>query len=114
VGWEIDSGKAAQRGRVVERILGAGIRQVEPVLQKVDAQHDRQADWLAAVACLGIMRLDQCFQLGPGNHRLHRLQKLLPAAGACKLFKTRLAGKCYLAHRNLHPHAIGCKHGAGG
>jgi len=38
---KIDSGKAAQHGRLVERILGARIGEVEPMLQKVDAQHDR-------------------------------------------------------------------------
>src|ERR1035441_6946840 len=57
---------------------------------------------MATFACLGIMRLDLCFQLRPGNHSLHRLQKLFPAAGPSVLLKTRPAGKCYLTHRDLH------------
>ena len=111
---QIDSGEAAQRGRVVQRVLGPGIGEIEPVLKKVDAQHNRQTHRLAAVARLGIMRLDQCFQLRPRYNGIHGVKKLLPAAGPRMLFKTRLAGKCYLAHRNLHLHAIGCKLAAGG
>jgi hypothetical protein len=61
VGREVNAGKAAQRGRFVERILGAGIGEIEPVLQKVNAQHDGKAGWLTAVARLGIVRLDQSF-----------------------------------------------------
>ena len=110
---QIDSGEAAQRGRIVKRIFSAGIGEIEPVLQKVDTQHDRQADRLAAVARLGIVRLDQCFQLPPGNHRFHGIEKLLPAAGPRMLFKTRLAGECYLAHRDLHLLTIRCNHSAG-
>jgi hypothetical protein len=69
------------------------------VLQKVDAQHDPEAHWLPTFARLGVMRFDQGFQLGPGNYRFHAVEKLRPASGAGKLFKTRLAGKGYLAHR---------------
>jgi hypothetical protein len=61
VGWKIDAGKAAQRARIVERLLGAGVGEVESMLQKVDAQHDRQADWLAAVTRFEIIRPDQSF-----------------------------------------------------
>ena len=45
---QIDADKAAQRGRLVERILGARIGEVEPMLQNVNAQHDRHADRLTA------------------------------------------------------------------
>jgi hypothetical protein len=76
------------------------------VLQKVDTQHDPEAHWLAPVARLGIVRLDQGFQLGPRNHRIHGVEKMLPAAGSRKLFNTWLAGKSYLSHRNLHLHAF--------
>ena len=84
---QIDSGKAAQYRRFIERILGSRVGQVEPVLQKVDAQHDAQAHWLPPLARLRIMRFDQGFQLGPGNHCIHGGKKLLPAAGAGILFK---------------------------
>jgi len=98
---QIDSGKAPQHGRFVERILGAGIGEVEPVLQKIDAQHDRQAYRLTAFARLRIVRPNQCLQFRPRNDGFHRVQELFTAALAGILLKTRLAGKCYLAHRVL-------------
>jgi len=110
---QIDSGEAAQRGRIIERILGTGIGEIEPVLQKVDAQHDRQADRLAT----GCPPWDSAARsVLPTRAREPRLpwvlRKLLTAAGPRMLFKTRLAGECYLAHRDLHPLTIRCKHGA--
>jgi hypothetical protein len=60
--------------------VNSRIAQVEPVLQKINAQHNRQADRLAAVASLGIIRRDQGFQLGPWNYCLHGAEKLLPTA----------------------------------
>src|ERR1035437_5372797 len=87
---QIDSGKAAQRWRVIEGLLHAGIRQVEPLLQKISSQHDREAHWLPTVARLGIVRLHQRQQLRPRHHLLHLVQKKLPLALATKPLKTRL------------------------
>ena len=63
---QINTGKAPQHGRLIHPILGARIREIKPPLQKVDAQHNRQTNSLAAVAGRGIVRLDQ-----PSNSR-HR------------------------------------------
>jgi hypothetical protein len=100
---QIDSGKAAQCGRLVERILGARIGEIKPLLQKVDAQHDRQPYRLAAVTGLGIERLDQGFQLTPRNHDVHHVQKLFPTALPRILLKTCLARQSHLTHRAPHP-----------
>ena len=39
---QINAGKSTQCGRLVERIFGARIGEIKPLLQKVDAQRDRQ------------------------------------------------------------------------
>jgi hypothetical protein len=59
-GVEIDSSEAAQHRRLIQRILGTGVRQVEPMLLKVDVQHGAEANRLPPFARLGIIRLDQC------------------------------------------------------
>ena len=59
MGWEIDSGKAAQHGRLIEGFFHPRVRQAEPLLQKVGPQHDPEANRLAAVARLGVMRFNK-------------------------------------------------------
>src|SRR5208283_4434796 len=51
------------------------VRQVEPLLQKVHAQHPLQPYRGPPVAGLGIVRLDQRTQLAPRHHLLHLFQK---------------------------------------
>ena len=41
---QVDVDEATHRQRVVEGLLERQVRQVEPVLEKVDAQHPLQAD----------------------------------------------------------------------
>ena len=50
---EIDSDKAAHRLRIIDRLFHRQIRQIEPVLQKVDPQHPLDPDWRAAITRLG-------------------------------------------------------------
>jgi hypothetical protein len=50
---------AAQRRRFIQCFFSAGIAQIEPLLQKVHAQHDRQAYRRPPVLSLRIVRLDQ-------------------------------------------------------
>jgi hypothetical protein len=69
---QINACKTAQCGRLVERIFGARIGEIEPLLKEVDAQHDRQPYRLTAITCLGIKRRDQGFQLTPWYHYIHR------------------------------------------
>jgi len=68
---EIDAAEAAQNRRLIERVLGSGIGEREPMLQKVNPQHHTEADRLTSLARLGIVRSDARFKLGPGNDGLH-------------------------------------------
>src|ERR1017187_6868390 len=77
----VNTSETAQHSRFVQRVLGVRIRKVEPMLQKVDAKHNRQANRCPPRTSLGIVRRDQGYQLGPGNDGFHGVEKLLPAAG---------------------------------
>ena len=54
---QIDPDKAPHRLRIVERLFDPWIRQVEPLLQEVDAQHPFHPDRRPAIAGLRIERL---------------------------------------------------------
>src|SRR6516164_7123517 len=56
---EINADEIAHRQRIVECLFHRRIRQVEPLLQEIDAQHPLHPDRRAAVAGFGIERLDQ-------------------------------------------------------
>jgi hypothetical protein len=56
---EVDPDKAPHRRRIVERLLDRRVRQIEPLLQKIDAQHPLDPDRRPAIARLRIERLDQ-------------------------------------------------------
>ena len=75
---QLDPGKTSHRLRVVQRILGCRIRQVEPLLHEVDPQHPLHRQRLRAVAGLRVVRLDQRQDPGPGNDRVHLGQKPFP------------------------------------
>src|ERR1035438_4023311 len=51
------------------------VRQVEPLLQKVDRQHPLHPHRRPSMAGFRIVRLDQRTQLAPRHHLLHLLQK---------------------------------------
>jgi hypothetical protein len=102
---QINARKTAQHRRLVESILAARIGEIKPLLQKVDAQHDRQPNRPTAVARLRVVRLDQRFQLTPRNHNSHHVQKLFTTALPCVLLKTCLACQSHLSHRVPHPHS---------
>ena len=93
---QINTRKTTQHRRLVEGVLRAGIGKIQPLLQKIDAQHDRQPYRLTAVARLRIVRFQQRFQFAPRNHRVHHVQKLFPTALPCVLLKTRLRRQCPL------------------
>ena len=85
---QVDAGKAPQAGAVVERFLAGQIGQVEPVLQKVDAQHALQPDRRPAVARLRVVRLDHRAQRFPRHDPVHRLQKLIAPRRLAVLLET--------------------------
>ena len=74
---QIDARKPPQRRRIVQPFFGARIRQVEPVLQKVNPQQDAQPHRRTTVARLGVMRLYQRLQLRPRHDPVHLFQKRL-------------------------------------
>jgi hypothetical protein len=54
-------------GDVNERVFDCRVRQIEPVLQEINAQHLLDPDRRAAIARFRIERLDQRAQVGPGS-----------------------------------------------
>src|ERR1700688_2405974 len=74
---QLDPDKATHRLTVVDRVFRLRVRQVEPLLQEIDAQHLLQPQRLATLAGFGVMRLDQPNQPRPRNHRIHLAQKPL-------------------------------------
>ena len=59
---QINPHEAAQAGAVVQRFFADQVGQVEPVLDEVNAQHALQTNGRAAIACLGVVRLDDFAQ----------------------------------------------------
>src|SRR5580692_1599588 len=100
---QIHPRKPPQRRRFIERVFHTRVRQVEPLLKKVNPQHDRQTYGLAAITCPGIMRLDQRFQFPPRNDSFHRLQKLFPLTLPPVLLEAALGRQCNLSHRAPYP-----------
>ncbi len=72
---QVDAHEPSQ-GRAIEQcVLARGVGQVEPLLHEVHAQHALQSHRRAAVAGLGIVRLDDRAQLGPRHDLFHRRQE---------------------------------------
>src|SRR5207248_5848104 len=75
---QIDTDKAAHRRRIVERFLRRRVRQIEPLLQEIDAQHPLDPDRRPAIARLRIEWLDHRTQRRPRHHPLHLGKKRCP------------------------------------
>src|SRR5215471_12161132 len=75
---EIDPDKTPHRQRIVKRLLHRRVRQIEPLLQEIDAQHPLDPDRRAAIARLWIKWLDQHAQRRPRHNPLHLSQKRYP------------------------------------
>jgi hypothetical protein len=94
---QVNTHEAAHRSRVVKRFFDRRIREVEPLLQEIDAQHPLQPDRRASVARLRIHRFDQRAQLAPWHHALHLGQKRCTTCRLRETFKSR-RGQCHLLH----------------
>ena len=75
----IELGKLAVDRGVKESFLHAQIRQVEPLLHAMDAQHGLQCKGRAAILAFWVIRGNKVDQGSPGNHQLHLSQQLLLA-----------------------------------
>src|SRR5713226_9427074 len=95
---EIHANESAQRCRFVQRLFHPGIRQVEPLLNKVRPQHDREAHRLPSVTRLRVVRTHQSLHRRPRNYTLHLLQKQLPPTLPTVLLKHRLTCQTLLLH----------------
>jgi hypothetical protein len=69
---------------VVERLFHGRVRQVEPLLEEVNAQHGVHCKRRATSLCTGLrgMRRNQRYQFGPRHHEVHLFEEL---ALACAL-----------------------------
>src|SRR5207247_5616518 len=72
---QINAHELPHHPRVVQRLFYRRVRQVEPLLQKVNPQHALYSHRWPPVPRLGIMRRHQRAQLAPRHHLLHLLQK---------------------------------------
>jgi hypothetical protein len=103
---EIETDEAAHGGRVVEGVLGGGVREVEPLLKEVDAEHHLQSAWWATIAGDRVGRRNQLAELGPGDDAVHVAQKLR-AFGRLRVLLEAFAQGQLLAHRAVSRHVIG-------
>ena len=74
----IEAGELAVKRRVVQGLFHRWIRQAEPLLQEVDAQHGLYCKGRAAAFGARARRrerLDQPHQFTPGNHQVHLIEK---------------------------------------
>src|SRR5207253_1790960 len=94
---QLDPRKPAHRFAVVKRFFHARVRQVEPLLQKVDAQHLLQPQRWSPIAGFRIVPLDDFEQLCPRHYLLHLFQKYF-APGFLLLISIGQRGKCWLTH----------------
>src|SRR5688500_15819728 len=98
---QIDADKRTQRAGIVQRLLYCRIRQIEPLQNKVDAQHPLQPH-RSTTRTRGFTqthRRDQRTQASPRHHPLHLAQKTLPARRLAISLKI-IHSKGLLAHRS--------------
>lgn len=95
---EINAHELAQGAGVVEGFFCGWIGQVEPMLEKMNAQHALDADGTApGTLRFGIERLYSLAQLFPGNDVVHLFEKLFLASLLAEFLETGF-GKRVLAH----------------
>ena len=98
---QIDARETAHRPRVVQDLLHRWVRQSEPVLQKLDAQHHLQL-FRRATCTLGlwVKRFYNLAQFTPWQNRVHLHQKLFPARHLAVAFKGFVGKGLYGAYGN--------------
>src|SRR5579859_3395449 len=99
---QVNPDELAQSRRVIQRLFHRRIRQVEPLLQKINPQHLFQLFRPSSVARLGIVRLDQRTQLRPRHYLLHLFQKGRPPRFLRIPFESRHHRQCPLLAESVH------------
>ena len=100
---------ALDRG-VEEGLFHAGVREAEPLLQEVGAQHGARREQRAAGAAFGVVRGDEVDQRSPRNDLLH-LGKELALAG---LFRRQIKAEVSLLHVKEARNSCAVRHAGGG
>ena len=90
----IELGKLPVDRGVKEGLFHRQIRQGEPLLHAVDAQHGLQCKGWATVLAFGVIRGDELDQRSPGNHQIHLGKQFLLAG----LLGTQVQIKAALLH----------------
>ncbi len=86
---KINAHERAHRHRVVQRLLHRWVRQVEPLLQEVDAQHPLKPNRpTPRTLRLRVHRIDQRYQPRPRHHPLHLPPGTTRGAWACGRLQT--------------------------
>ena len=79
---EVQSHEASYRVTVVYRVLHHRIRQVEPRLNQVHAQHDLYSPGGTTPVTSGVEGTNEFNPFGPGDDFIHHLQEALPLRDA--------------------------------
>ena len=100
VNSHIQTSKLAVQRHVVERLFHGRIRQTEPLLQEVDAQHRFHCKWRAPAfrAGCGCIRRNDCHQIRPRHDLLHLTQEHTLSRAPRLQLKTAHGGKAHLFH----------------
>ena len=95
----IQADELAKHGCVVQRFLHRRVREVEPLLQEVNAKHGLNGKrWASALgARSGCVWRDQRHQLRPGHDQVHLVQELALASPLGLALESALA-QAHLLH----------------
>src|SRR3989338_6080713 len=96
---QINAHEFAHGQRVIERLFHRGVGKVEPVLDKVDAQHALKANRRASVSCFGVNRFDQGAQGSPWHNAIHVRQER-SASRRLGITVKAASRECCLFHRS--------------
>ena len=105
----VQPGEFAKQRRVVQGFFHRRVRQVEPLLQEVNAQHrfDRKRRATAFGTGGRCVRRNQCHQLGPRHHQVHLVEELALARALGLALVSALAQAHLLHVGNVSHHAGG-------
>ncbi len=95
---QIDFAEIAKHRNVIEDILTGFIGQVEPVGNQVPAQHPFYPNRGAAIARLGVMRVNQYAKRCSWHQGVHTDQKFRLACGSTLNLESFRRRRCHLLH----------------